>query len=149
MTYLRRSTGLGRGKTDAENGIGAELLLVGAAVRVVQQLVDGGLVLDVEAGLDEGRAQDVVDVGDGLGHAFAAPLGLVLVAQLVGLVLALGVGSLPARLVPWISKLTSGCTGGYDGAVQARVGDHVHLDGGVAARVIDLAGVDLLDRHDW
>ena len=86
--HLLCSTRLGGGETDAEHGIGAELLLVGAAVGLVQEVVDGRLVLDVEVGLDQRRAQGVVDVGHGLEDALAAPLRLVLVPQLVGLMLS-------------------------------------------------------------
>lgn len=42
---------------------------------------------------------------------------------------------------------TSGSTGGDNGAVKAGLGDNVHLNGGVAARVVHGASVDLRDRH--
>jgi len=34
-----------------------------------------------------------------------------------------------------------------DGAVEARLGDNVHLDGGVATGIVDVASVDLADGH--
>lgn len=47
-----------------------------------------------------------------------------------------------------MGRRTGGGTRGDDGAVQARLGDNVDLDGRVATRVVDVAGVDLADRHD-
>ena len=45
---------------------------------------------------------------------------------------------------------TRGSAGGHGGSEEALVGGDVHLDGGVATGVDDLAGVDLLDRlHGW
>jgi hypothetical protein len=43
---------------------------------------------------------------------------------------------------------TGGSAGGDNGAVKAGLGDNVNLDGGVTARVVDGAGVDLGDSHD-
>lgn len=42
---------------------------------------------------------------------------------------------------------TSGSTGGDNGAVKTGLGDNVHLNGGVAARVVHGASVDLRNRH--
>ena len=42
---------------------------------------------------------------------------------------------------------TCRCTRRYDGAVEAGLSDDVDLDGGIAARVVDGAGVDLGDGH--
>lgn len=86
--YLLSSTGLGNGQRDTEDGVGTELALVGGAVKAIEELVDLGLVLDVNALLDQSRADDGVDILDGLGDALAAPLGLVAVAKLNSLVLA-------------------------------------------------------------
>lgn len=85
--YLLGGGGLGNRKTDAEDGIGAQLGLVGGAVELDQELVDLWLVLDVDVLLDEGRADDLIDVGDGLGDTLSSPLGLVSIAELNGLVL--------------------------------------------------------------
>lgn len=46
-----------------------------------------------------------------------------------------------------MSKHTSGGTGGNNGAVKTGLGDNVDLDGGVTARVVHGAGVNLGDRH--
>ena len=59
----------------------------------------------------------------------ASPLGLVTITELAGLV---GAG---------------GGTRGNDGTVKAGLGDDVDLDGGVSTGVVDVAGVDLGDRH--
>jgi hypothetical protein len=42
---------------------------------------------------------------------------------------------------------TGGSTGGHNGAVEAGLGDNVDLNGGVTARVVHGASVDLRDRH--
>lgn len=84
---LLSSTSLGDGQTDAENGIGAQLGLVGCSVEVNQELVDLGLVLDVNVLLDESRSDNIVDVGNSLENTLASPLGLVAIAELASLVL--------------------------------------------------------------
>ena len=142
--------GLGHGHGDTEDGVGTNLGLVGRAIELVKESVDGGLVLDVKVLLDESRGNDLVDVGNGLGHTWssmselvpyavvhfscfltlASPLGLVTITELAGLV---GAG---------------GGTRGNDGTVKASLGDDVNLDGGVSTGVVDVAGVDLGDRHD-
>jgi len=66
---LLSSGSLGDGHGDTEDGVGTELGLVLRAVKLVEEVVDGGLVLDVEVLLDEGRGDHIVDVGDGLGDA--------------------------------------------------------------------------------
>lgn len=42
---------------------------------------------------------------------------------------------------------TRGSARGDNGAVEAALSDDVNLNGGVAARVVDRAGVDLGDGH--
>jgi hypothetical protein len=56
---------LGNGQGDTEDGISTELALVGGSIELVQELVNLGLVLDIDVLLDEGGANDVVDVLDG------------------------------------------------------------------------------------
>lgn len=63
-------------------------------------------------------------------RTLAAPLALVSVSQLAGLV------------------ATGGGTRRYDSAVQASLGDDVDLNGRVAAGVVDIARVDLRDTHN-
>lgn len=63
---LLRGTSLGDGQADTQDGIGTEVGLVGGAVELDEELVDLGLVLDVDVLLDEGRSNDLVDVLDGL-----------------------------------------------------------------------------------
>ena len=84
---LLSSTGLGNGQADSEDGVGAKLGLVGGSVEVDQELVDLGLVLDVDALLDDRGSDDIVDVGNSLENTLASPLGLVTVAELTSLVL--------------------------------------------------------------
>lgn len=147
---LLSGSSLGHSHGDTEDGVGTNLGLVGGAIELVEESVNGGLVLDVKVLLDESRGNDLVDVGDGLGHTWssmselfccncfvrvlflltlASPLALVTITELAGLV---GAG---------------GSTGGDDGAVEASLGDNVDLDGGVSTGVVDVAGVDLGDRH--
>lgn len=57
---------LGNGQRDTEDGVGAELGLVGGSVKLVQELVNLGLVLDIDVLLDDSRADDLVDVLDGI-----------------------------------------------------------------------------------
>ena len=143
--------GLSNGHGDTEDGVGTKLSLVLGSIELVEESVDGGLVLDVDVLLDQSRGDLLVDVGNGLGDTLAAPLALVTIAELASLV---GAG---------------GGAGGDDGAVKASLGDDVDLDGGVTleiksascqlvvrrvrrggtyARVVDGAGVDLGDGHD-
>lgn len=65
-THLLSSGSLGDSGGDTEDGVGAELALVGGAVEVDEELVDSLLVGDVEVGLNQLRAEDVVDIRDGL-----------------------------------------------------------------------------------
>ena len=51
----RLGRGLGDGHRDAEDGVGAELGLVGRAVELDHQLVDGALVAGFEADQGPGR----------------------------------------------------------------------------------------------
>lgn len=63
---LLSGTSLGDGQGDTQDGVGAEVGLVGGAIQLDEELVDLGLVLDVDVLLDEGRSNDLVDVLDGL-----------------------------------------------------------------------------------
>jgi hypothetical protein len=110
---LLGSRGLCDGHGDTEDGVGAQVGLVFGAIELVEESVYGGLVLDVELLLDEGRGNGVVDVADSLGDTLTTPLGLVSIAEFAGLVRA------------------GGGTGGDNGAVKAGLGNDVDLDGGV------------------
>ena len=128
----RQVEGVGRGAGDgerhAEDGVGAQVALVGRAVELAEQLVDAHLVGGVEA-LDLG-GDDLVHVGHGLGGSLAAVAGGLAVAKLDGLILAGG----GAR----------GHVGAADGAGFEL---DFHLDGGVAAGVEDFSGVGAHDRR--
>ena len=67
-TYLLGGASLSDGDGDTENGIGAELALVGGAVELDQEVVDLLLLGDSETRLDELGGDDVVDVRNSLQH---------------------------------------------------------------------------------
>ena len=78
--------GLAHGHGDAEDGVGAQAVLVVGAVQLEHEGIDLLLVDGVQAGLDELWCDLGVDVGDGLVDALAVVDGLVLVAELEGLI---------------------------------------------------------------
>ena len=120
-------SGVGHRHRDAEDGVGAEIFLVGRAVEFQHHLVDGGLVERVAAlqFLRDPR----VDVLDGLEHALAEVDTLVAVTLLPGLV---GTRARARR---------------HGRASKRTIGEaDVDLDRGVAAAVENLAGVDVDDR---
>lgn len=84
---LLGSTGLGNSQADTQDGVGTQVVLVARAIELVEELVNLGLVLDVNVLLDEGRADGLVDVGNGLQDTLTEPLRLVTITELVGLVL--------------------------------------------------------------
>lgn len=110
---LLGSGSLGNSHGDTEDGVGTKFSLVLGSIKLVEESVNGGLVLDVELLLDQSRGDLLVDVGNGLGDTLTTPLALVTIAELASLV------------------GTGGSTGGDDGAVKASLGDDVDLDGGV------------------
>ena len=118
---------LGNGQRRAQNGIRAEVALVVGAVDVDHQLVDGALVVGLEA--HELVSDLVVHVLDGVLHAFAQVTVLVAVAQLDRLE---GAGR---------------CTGRHHRAPHgAAFQHHFHLNRGIAARVENLAP-EHIDDH--
>ena len=117
---------LGHRHRDGQHGVGAEARLVVAAVELDQGLVDEGLLLGIEA--DDGFGDLGVDVLDGLQHALAEVAAGVAVAQFDGLARAGG-----------------GARGHGGAAHDARFEQDVGLDGGIAARVENLAGDDIND----
>lgn len=104
---LLRGGCLGNGHGDTKNGIGTQLCLVLGSIKLVQESVDSGLVLDINLLLDQCWGDLVVDVGDSLGDTLAAPFRLVSIAEFAGLV------------------GTSGGSGRDNGAMQAGLGDDV------------------------
>ena len=109
--------------------------LFGGAVGRDHRAVEPDLVGRVAA--DDDLGQRAVDVGDGLGDAFAEVARLVAVAELDRLVDA-----------------GAGPRGDGRPAERAVGQDHIDLDGRVAAAVQDLAPADLGDRsrlltHDF
>ena len=63
---LLGSSGLRDSDGDTEDGVRAELALVGSTVEADEEVVDFLLLGDLEACLDDFGGDDVVDVGDGL-----------------------------------------------------------------------------------
>ena len=122
----RLGRGVGDGEGDAEDRVGPEVLLVGRAVESLHLGVDEPLLARIEA--DEARV-DLLDDGiDRLPYALAEVAALVAVASLGGLEGA-------------------GRGAGRHGRPRERavVETDLDLDGGVAARVQDLAGANLLN----
>ncbi len=118
--------GLGGGQGDAEDRVGAEAALVRGAVELDHRLVERALLGGAGAGQRLGDL--AVDVGDRLADALADPL-VATVAQLDRL------------------ELTGrGARGNGGDAARAGLERDLDLDGRVAARIEDLAGVDGGDR---
>ena len=118
--------GAGGGHGDAEDGVGAELALVGRTVGGDEGGVEVALVGSVHA--EDGVGALVVHVVDGLERALAAVDGLVAVAQLDSL------------------ELAGGGAGGDDGSTEGAVveGD-LDLNGGIAAGIEHLTAVHVDD----
>lgn len=63
---LLGGTSLGNGQGDTKDGVGTKVALVGSAVELDEELVNLGLVLDIDVLLDESGANGLVDVLDSL-----------------------------------------------------------------------------------
>ena len=63
---LLSGTGLGDSQTDTKDGVGTEVGLVGSTIELVEELINLGLVLNIEVLLDDGGGNGLVDVLDGL-----------------------------------------------------------------------------------
>jgi len=140
--HLLSSCGFGNSQTDTEDSIGTEGSLVWGSIKLDQELINLGLVLDINVLLDESRANDVVNVGDSLGNTLSSPLGAVSITELNSLVLTYSVTSsqpLSCRFVE--SKLpTSGSSRWND--------DNINFYRGVTTGVVYRTSVDLGDGHD-
>ena len=120
----RLGRGAGDGQRHAQDGVGAELGLVGGTVRGDQRGIDGALIEGIEA--YDGIGALVVNVLDGLRNALAQVAALVAIAQLACLK---GAGRSARR---------------HHRATEAAVLEHdLDLDGGVAAAVEHLATVNV------
>ncbi|GMT15290.1 hypothetical protein PFISCL1PPCAC_6587, partial [Pristionchus fissidentatus] len=122
---------LAHGKRHTEDRVRSEPHLVLGTIESQHKLVDRTLLRHIDTLGDEGGGNLLVDVGDCLEHALAVVDGLVLVAQLERLVDA----SRRARR--------------NGGAEHTLLGVEVDLDGRVTAGVVDLAGVNFGDGHDY
>jgi hypothetical protein len=88
LTYLLSSTGLCNSQTDTEDGISAKVTLVWSSIKLDQELINLWLILNINVLFDESRADDFIDVGNGLGNTFPAPFCFISIAKLDCLVLA-------------------------------------------------------------
>ena len=126
----RQRRGARRSHRHGEERVGAELRLVWRAVELQHRRVDSQLVRGVataEAGRDR-----LLDIPNGVPNAFAAVAVSLAVAQLDRLVLA-----------------RAGAARNSRSAKGAVVENNVGFDGGIAAAIEDLAGVDVDDLgHD-
>ena len=121
-----RGGGLRDGERDAEDRVRTEPRLRLRAVELDHGAVDLALLARVEAA--DAVCDLAVDVGDGAGDALAEPR-LAAVPELDGLVLA--------------RRCARGDRGGTE---RAGLEPDLDLDGRIAARVEDLAGMDVDDR---
>lgn len=87
VAYLLSSTSLGNGQADAQNGVRTKLGLVGGGIEVDEELVDSGLVLDVQVCLSDSGGNGLIHIPDGLGDTLAEPLGLVTITKLASFML--------------------------------------------------------------
>ena len=119
---LRRRAG--DGKRYAQDRVCAQVCLVGRAVRGDQGGVDRTLIKGVHT--DHGVRALLVHMVDGLGNALAQIAIAIAIAQLNSL------------------KSTGGSAGGHHRTAKGAIIEHnFHLNGGIAARVQDLATVHI------
>jgi len=117
--------GLGRGERHPEDGVGAEVPLVGGAVTVDHPAVELTLIEALEA--DDQLADGPVDVGHSRADALSA-VAVAAIAQLDGF-------ELPGR-----------GPGGNDGTAPGPgCEEDLHLDRRVPTRIQDLTAHDLFD----
>ena len=123
---LGSGSGARRRHRNRENRVGAEARLRRRAIELNHFLVERALVRRVEAG--HGFGDFAVDVADGFQNALAKVFGLVAVAQLERFMLARGRAGRNRRAPP-----------------NSVPGVNVGFNGGIAARIENLAGVDFRD----
>ena len=87
LTHLLGSCSLRNRKADSKNGISTKIGLVWGTVELDQELVNLRLVLNIDVLLNQGRANDFVDIGDCLEDTFPTPLALISIAELACLML--------------------------------------------------------------
>ena len=126
LHVLRAGSGLDAGNGRGIDSVAAELGFVGRAVELDHAAVNGGLIRHVHT--DDGRADDVVYVVDGVVNALAAETVRVSVHQ-------------NDRLV---HTDRSACRG-RAAAQHAALGDDVHFNDGPAFAVKNLTGANGLD----
>ncbi len=126
--HLRLRGGARRGHGDRQNRVRAQLGLVGRSVQLDHLAIDVGLLFRFHAGY--GRSNLLVDILNGLARSFAQVALGIAVAQLHRFMLA------------------GGSARGYRGAAHGAIREmHVGFDGGIAARIQNLAANDFDDFH--
>lgn len=126
---LLSGTSTGSSKRDTKDGVSTKLALVLGTVKLEEEVIESTLVSNVEVGLQNGRSNDVVDVGDSLQDTLATPDLGVTVTELKSLV------------------RTSRGARGDSSAEGAELSGEVNLNSGVATGVVDVAGEDLRNSH--
>jgi len=117
---LLSSASLDNGNRHAKDGVSAELALVWRPIKLDQEVINLLLLGDTDAGFDQLRAENLVDVFNSLENTLSNIVRFVTVTKLDGLV------------------NTGGCTRGYSRAEESFRGVEINLDGWVSARVKDL-----------
>ena len=92
LIYLFGSTSLGNSHTDTKDGVGTKFTLVGGAIELDEELINGLLVSDSNTGADQLGGNDAVDMIDGLEDAWNVFRGGAVEGEDEG-------GGPPARLV--------------------------------------------------
>jgi hypothetical protein len=86
--HLLSSCCLRNSQRDTEDSIGTKFSLVWSSIKLDQELINLWLILNIDVLLDEGRTNNVVDVGNSLEDTLSGPLCLITIAEFDCLVLA-------------------------------------------------------------
>jgi hypothetical protein len=86
-TYLLCSCSLCNGKTDTQNCVGTELCLVWSSIKLDEELINLGLVLDIDVLLDDGGTNHVIYIGNSFCDTLSTPFALISITELAGFML--------------------------------------------------------------
>merc|ERR1719468_704040 len=113
----------------SKDRISAQIVLVVCTVQLEHHLIDVLLVDGVKIGTHQGWGNGLVDIVNGLSHALAVPLGLV--------------------LVPQFKSLINACRSSrrHGGSEDPLLCGQINLDSGVTPGIVDLTSENFLDRH--
>jgi len=118
-----RGGGLCGRERDSEDGIGSDFLFRRRAVHCEHGFIHRNLICSVEA--DQSGREKLGNIGNGFGHALAEVAGFVSIAEL-------------NRLVLTCAGTAGNCCTANSSAGEFDIG----FDGGIAARIEDLAGAN-------